>query len=150
MILFFHEKITQNPNGYVELLAFLNYDTIKKKEWSRNDLRKGVELGTIIEVDNYGEKVPRKGNKKLLELQLLSQKREMETEEKDEDKDKKDEEKKIGDDDRDKGLGLNHEKFQNEKNDNIPIILKINFKENNTITWKSIDEFKKLNPYLNF
>ena len=122
----------------------MNYNEIKKKEWSRNDLRKGVELSTIIEVDDYGEKVRRKGNKKLPELKLLNQKREMEEEKEDE---KKEEEKKEEEKESDSNM---HIEYQNrEKDDKIPIILKINFKEKNTISWKSIDEFKKLNPNLN-
>ena len=143
---FLHEKISQDPNGYVELSAFLNYNEIKKKEWSRNDLRKGVELSTIIEVDDYGEKVRRKGNKKLPELKLLNQKREMEEEKEDENV-KKEEEKKDEEKESDSNM---HIEYQNrEKDDKIPIVLKINFKEKNTISWKSIDEFKKLNQDLN-
>ena len=149
---YLREKISQDPNGYVELSAFLNYDEIKSKEWSRNDLRKSVELSNIIEIDDYGEKVRRKGNKKLPELQLLNQKKEIEQEES-ENIPKKEEDENMNKDmetEQDQGLGATQDEVViDDKIEKIPLILRIKFSEKSPILWRSIDQFKKLNPELN-
>ena len=130
----------------------MNYDEIKSKEWSRNDLRKSVELSNIIEIDDYGEKVRRKGNKKLPELQLLNQKKEMEQEES-ENIPKKEEDENMNKDmetEQDQGLGATQDEVViDDKIEKIPLILRIKFSEKSPISWRSIDQFKKLNPELN-
>ena len=145
---YLREKISQDPNGYVELSVFLNYDEIKSKEWSRNDLRKGAELSNIIEVDDYGEKVRRKGNKQLPELNNKNM-------EMDESSNilRKEEDENINRDmeqEQEQGLGMTQEEVViDDKIEKIPLILRIKFNEKSPVSWRSIDEFKKLNPGLN-
>ena len=123
---FFHERISSDPEGYLELKYILKCNKIKNKGWTREDLKKGIELSTLIELDKSGEKVRRKNNIKLPELLLLQKKRKEKKLEKKEDKtdEKGDIKKDI-------------------------IILKITCKEKSSSSWKQIfEEFKNSNPEL--
>ena len=118
---FFHEKISSNTNGYLDLDLILKCNKIKKKGWTKEDLKKGIELSDILELDETGEKVRRKGNLELPELVLLSKKRKK---------------------------GKNDEKEEKEEKKE-PVILKLKSKEKTESSWKLIfDEFKKVNPEL--
>jgi len=117
------EKILSNPDGYIDLEELLHYEDIKEKLWTAEELRKGVELSQLVELDSTGDKIRRKDNLKLPELSLLSQKR------------------------KEEDVKMENEKEKGDKKDFI--ILKINCKEKTTIPLKNIlDEFKKLNPDL--
>lgn len=121
---FFHQKISTDPKGYLDLDLLLKCNKIKNKGWTKEDLKSGIELSDIIELDKTGERVRRKNNKILPELTLLSKKRKKETKKED-----------------------NKEEEKEEKKD--PTILKISSKEKCTSSWKDIYEgFKKLNPDL--
>ena len=121
---FFNEKISSDPESYLDLKILLKCNKIKNKGWTIEDLKKGIELSEILELDLKGEKVRRK-DKKLPELLLLQKKR----------KNKK-------------------TKKQTEKNEETkekiePIILKIISQKKSSSSWKKIsDEFKDLNPEL--
>ena len=102
-------------------------------------------------MDDYGEKVRRKGNKELPELS--SQRKDMMDLEESENFSRRDEETNhpmgVGDMTQEPGATGNPDDINEEKNENIPVILKIKYKEKSPISWDSIDEFKKLNPELN-
>ena len=122
---FFHEKISSSANGYLDLELLLKCNKIKNKGWTKEDLKKGIELSDALELDKTGEKVRKKGNLELPELLLLAKKRKKDNKKKEDEKD----DKKGG------------------KKD--PIIFKITCKEKSASSWKAIfDEFKKLNPEL--
>ena len=124
---FFHERISSDPEGYLELKYILKCNKIKNKGWTKEDLKKGIEISTSIELDKSGEKVRRKNNQKLPELLLLQKKR------KDEKKPEKKEDKKE----------------QKEDNKKDILILKITCREKSSSSWKNIfEEFKNSNPEL--
>ena len=84
---FFHNKISENQNGYLDLDFLLKCNKIKKAGWSKEDLIEGIKLSEVIELDDTNDKVRRKDNKPLPELVLLTQKRtKPEKEEKEEEK----------------------------------------------------------------
>jgi hypothetical protein len=121
---FFHQKISSDVNGYVDLDFFLKCNKIIKAGWVKDDLKNGIKLSNELELDSTNERVRRKDNKPLPELTLLNKKR------------KKSEDK---------------EQSNNEEKDELePTILKITTKEECKINWKDIiNEFKKENPELN-
>ena len=82
---FFHGLISSDANGYLNLDYILKCNKIKKKGWTKDDIIKGIELSTFVELDKTEQKVRRKDNLKLPELTLLNKKRKKE--------DKKEEEK---------------------------------------------------------
>ena len=121
---FFHQKISSDVNGYIDLNFFLKCNKIIKAGWSKEDLKNGIKLSNELELDNTTERVRRKDNKALPELTLLNKKR------------KKSEDKENTN--------------EKEKEENEPTILKITTKEECNIKWKDIlNEFKKENPVLN-
>ena len=86
---FFHNKISENQNGYLDLDFLLKCNKIKKAGWSKEDLIEGIKLSEVIELDDTNDKVRRKDNKPLPELVLLTQKRtKPEKEEKEEEKER--------------------------------------------------------------
>ena len=130
---FFHEKISSSSEGYLDLELFLKCNKIKNKGWTKEDLKKGIQLSKEIELDETGEKVRRKYNSELPELLLLAKKRKNDKGKKGSKKeeDKKEEEETTFD--------------KNEK-----VILKITCKEKTESPWKKIhEEFTKVNPDLN-
>ena len=132
---FFHDIISSNPEGYLDLKYLLKCNKIKNKGWTKDDLKKAIEQSTSIELDKTGDKVRRKDNLELPELLFLEKKRKKPKKQKKEDKkiEKKDE---------------SGEKPENKERKD-PIILKITCKEKSSLTWKNIfEEFKKLNQEL--
>ena len=71
---FFHDKISENSNGYLDLDYLLKCNKIKKAGWTKEELIEGIKLSDIVELDNTNNKVRRKDNKPLPELVLLSKK----------------------------------------------------------------------------
>jgi hypothetical protein len=78
---FFHQKISEDANGYLELNYLLNCNKCKKAGWTIDDLKEGIKLSDKLELDKTEKKVRRKDNKALPELVLLSKKRKKEDEE---------------------------------------------------------------------
>ena len=148
---FFHQLISSSPDGYLDLKYILKCNKIKKKGWSKDDLKKGVELSDFIELDKTGEKIRRKNNLKLPELTLLNQKRK-----KSDIKEKDKKEDKINDDTNNKEIKKEEAELpaptpilKLEERKDI-IIFKINCEGKTESSWKKIfEEFKKLNPELN-
>ena len=121
---FFHQKISSDINGYIDLNFFLKCNKIIKAGWTKDDLKNGIKLSNELELDSTNERVRRKDNKPLPELTLLNKKR------------KKSEDKEESNDE--------------EKEEVNQTILKITTKEECKIKWKDIiNEFKKENPELN-
>lgn len=121
---FFHGKISNNPEGYVELEYFLKCNKIIKNGWKMKDIVEGIKQSPLLELDYSGQKVRRKDNKPLPELTLLKKKRKKDEEEEEE----KEEEQKLTID---------------------PVILKVTTEADVNIKWKNIlDEFKKTNKNL--
>ena len=126
---FFHQKISSDPEGYIDLDFFLKCNKIKNAGWTKEELKEGIKESSEIELDESTEKVRRKNNKELPELILLSKKR------------KKEEKKEEEEDEKEK---------ENENNSNEPIILKVTTEEETKIKWKDIlEEFQKSNLNLN-
>jgi hypothetical protein len=78
---YFHQKISEDANGYLELDYLLNCNKCKKAGWTIDDLKEGIKLSDKLELDKTEKKVRRKDNKALPELVLLSKKRKKEDEE---------------------------------------------------------------------
>ena len=78
---FFHSKISEDANGYLDLDFLLKCNKIKKAGWNKDELVKGIKLSGIIELNSKEDKVRRKDNKPLPELVLLSKKRQKPEEE---------------------------------------------------------------------
>ena len=117
---FFHQKISEDSNGYIELDFLLKCNKIKKAGWTKEELKDGIKLSDKIELDKTENKVRRKDNKPLPELVLLSKKR------------------KNDDDEED------------EKEQKEPIILMFTCEESNKSNWKDICQaFKNENSDLN-
>ena len=119
---FFHQIISSEPDGYINIDYFLKCKKIQNKKWTKNELIEGIKESEELELDKNNEKVRRKNNKELPELILLSQKRKKENE--------------------------NKEKIEEEKLDKI--ILKIISNEDIKVKWQEIiSNFKKENPNVN-
>ena len=119
---FFHQIISSEPDGYINIDYFLKCKKIQNKKWTKNELIEGIKESEELELDKNNEKVRRKNNKELPELILLSQKRKKENE--------------------------NKEKKEEEKLDKI--ILKIISNEDIKVKWQEIiSNFKKENPNVN-
>ena len=118
---FFHNKISENPNGYLDLDFLLKCNKIKKAGWSKDELVEGIKLSDVIELDDTNNKVRRKDNKPLPELTLIAQKRA---------KPEKEEEKE-------------------EEKEREPVILMFESEEENQSNWRDIcNAFKTENPDL--
>ena len=78
---FFHQKISENPNGYLELNFLLKCNKCKKAGWTLDELKEALKLSDMLELDETETKVRRKGNKPLPELILLAKKRKKDDEE---------------------------------------------------------------------
>ena len=84
---FFHQKISEEPNGYLSLDFLLKCNKCKKAGWTKDELKEALKTSDKLELDKTESKVRRKDNKPLPDLILLSQKR-------NKDEDGKEEEKK--------------------------------------------------------
>ena len=117
---FFHQKISEDPNGYLELDFLLKCNKCKKSGWTKEEILEGIKLSDKLELDKTEKKVRRKDNKPLPELVLLSKKRQKEEDKKDSDEEKE------------------------------PIILMFTCKESNDSNWKDVCQaFKDENSELN-
>jgi hypothetical protein len=126
---FFHQKITEDPNRYLDLELLLKCNKCKNAGWTLDDIKSGIKLSENIELDKEEKKVRRKDNKPLPELALLSQKR------KNEEENKKEENEE------------NEESVELEKKD--PVILMFTCEEQSFSNWKDICKaFKDENPEL--
>ena len=124
---FFHQKITSDSEGYIDLDYFLKCNKVKNAGWTKEELKEGINESKELELDETKERVRRINNKELPELILLNKKRKKE--------EKEDE---------------NEEKEEEENESIDPTILKITSNEETKIKWKDIlSEFKKENPNLN-
>jgi len=81
---FFHQKISEDANGYLDIELLLKCNKCKKSGWTIDDLKEGIKLSDILELDKTEKKVRRKDNKPLPELVLLSKKRKKEEEKEEE------------------------------------------------------------------
>ena len=137
---FFHQIISSDPNGYIDLDLILKCNKIKRKQWTKEDLIKGIELSNFVELDETKRKVRRKNNLKLPELTLLKQKRKKEQKK---EVDKKEEPKEN------KKKKTCDEPIKLDRK-NITILKITSAEDTSSIYWKTIfAEFKKLNPELN-
>lgn len=118
---FFHQKISEDANGYLELDFLLKCNKCKKAGWTVDDLKEGIKLSDKLELDKTEKKVRRKDNKALPELVLLSKKRKKED-----------------------------EKEEEEDQHREPVILMFTCKEPNNSNWRDVCQvFKDENPELN-
>ena len=85
---FFHKKISEEPNGYLDLDLFLKCNKIKKAGWTIDELKEGIKLSAQLELDKEEKKVRRKDNKALPELILLNKKRNKENKKEEKEKEK--------------------------------------------------------------
>ena len=123
---FFHSKISEDSEGYVEIGLFLNCNKVKKLNVTKEDILKALKLSQELELNSTEDKVRRKGNMPLPELKLL----------------KKKQKRKESDSESEEEKG--------EKDSYDPIILVIKSDKDTEIRWKNIqDEFALLNPHLN-
>ena len=83
---FFHQKISENSNGYLDLELLLKCNKIKNAGWTLDEIKEGIKLSNNIELDKDEKKVRRKDNKPLPELVLLAKKRKKEKKEEKEEK----------------------------------------------------------------
>ena len=83
---FFHQKITEDPNGYLDLELLLKCNKCKNAGWTLDDIKSGIKLSENIELDKEEKKVRRKDNKPLPELKLLTKKRKKEEKKEEEEK----------------------------------------------------------------
>ena len=83
---FFHQKISENSNGYLDLELLLKCNKIKNAGWTLDEIKEGIKLSNNIELDIDEKKVRRKDNKPLPELVLLAKKRKKEKKEEKEEK----------------------------------------------------------------
>jgi hypothetical protein len=126
---FFHSKISEDSEGYVDVNLFLNCNKVKKLNVTKDDIVNAIKTSEDLELNSTGDKVRRKGNKSLPELKLLKKKQKRRDSE-----DEKDNEPE-------------EEKADNASFD--PIILEIKSNKDTEIRWKNIqDEFALLNSHL--
>ena len=119
---FFHNKISEDPNGYLDLDLLLKCNKIKNAGWTIDEIKEGIKLSENIELDAEGKKVRRKDNKPLPELVLLNKKRKKE--------------KKNGE--------------EKEKEEKEPVVLMFSCEEPNKSNWKEIcKSFENENQELN-
>ena len=78
---FFHQKISEDSNGYIDLNFLLKCNKCKKAGWTIDDLKEALKSSDKLELDKTENKIRRKDNKPLPELTLLTKKRKKEDEE---------------------------------------------------------------------
>ena len=125
---FFRQLILSDANGYLDLDYIMKCNKIKKKGWTKEEIKKGVELSDLVELDVTKEKIRKKNKLKLPELSLLNlKKKREEKKEKDKKEDNnKNKKKKI------------EEEPKKEFNKKDKIIFRIISEEDSTISWKEI------------
>jgi hypothetical protein len=120
---FFHEKISNDPEGYLDIDHIMNCNKIKALNVTKDDVVSAVKHSNELELDNSNTKIKRKGNKHLPLLKLLNKKRKADESEEDDN--------------------------DNEAKSLDPVILEIHSDKEVDFKWQIVqDEFKKLNPSL--
>jgi hypothetical protein len=129
---FFHEKISSDSEGYVDIVNFLACNKVKKSGATSEDILKAVSTSTLLQVS--GDRVRRVDNKALPELKLLNKKTKREDTE---------------------GDGEGEKQTKQDRNDREqeesfdPVILEIKADKEPEFKWKQIqDKFKALHPLL--
>jgi hypothetical protein len=124
---FFHEKISNDVDGFVELEHFMNCNKIKKMNATKENVVDAIKKSFLLELNKSGDKVRRVGNQALPELKYLNKKTNRPEDEHHEDGNDKEAEQSFD-----------------------PVILQINADKTPEFKWKAIQvEFKNLNPHLN-
>ena len=88
---FFHDLISKDKDGYLDLQYILQCNLIKKNKWTKDQIIESIKESENIEINTDKTKLRRKGNKLLPPLdekKLLNRKRNREKENKNKDKDK--------------------------------------------------------------
>jgi len=125
---FFHEIISKDPEGFLNLDYLLKCNNINKLAATKDEIANAVGLSKVVELDTSKSKVRRLGNKKLPELKLLKNKRKASE---DNDKDEKEEE-------------------DNDEEDVDHTILNISTANDTQLRWKTILEaFQSNNKDIN-
>jgi hypothetical protein len=118
---FFHEKMSGDSQGYLDIDFILNCNKIKKVNATKEEIINACKLSSQLELS--GERVRRSGNKPLPELKFLNKK----TKRKDEDDQEEDKEAENFD----------------------PVILEFSADKEPAFKWKAIqDKYRELNPNL--
>ena len=73
---FFHSKILADPYGYLDLELIMQCIKVRKAHWTKDDIISGIKTSELIELNKEENKVRRKDNKPLPQLdQTLLQKK---------------------------------------------------------------------------
>ena len=89
---FFHDLISKDKEGYLDLEYILQCNIIKKNKWTKDQILESIKESEKIEANTDKTKIRRKDNKPLPPLdenKLLNRKREREKENKNKNKKKK-------------------------------------------------------------
>lgn len=129
---FFHDKISSDTQGYVDVDFFMNCNKIKQLGVNKEDVVKAAKLSSGIELDDKDTKVRRAQNKPLPDLKLLLNKK------------TKRERVESVDDEKDKENG------KQENNSFDPVIYELTAEKENEISWKDVlEEVKTINSGIN-
>jgi hypothetical protein len=71
---FFHNKIKEDKEGYLDLEHVMNCNKIKTQGISKDAIRAAVKESTLVEIDATGERIRRKGNTALPEPKFKERK----------------------------------------------------------------------------
>ena len=71
---FFHKKISEGDNGYIDINLFLNCNKVKKAGWTIEEIKNALNKSTKLELNEEKNKIRRKDNKPLPALNLLNKK----------------------------------------------------------------------------
>ena len=122
---FFHEKISSDEQGYLDLEHILACNKVKNSNTNKEELINAIKLSSELELS--GDRVRRVSNKPLPELKMLGKKsHRTETDDKEDEKDHKEADESFD-----------------------PVILEISSDKEPEFKWKAIqDRFRELNPQL--
>ena len=116
---FFHNKISENKEGYLPLDLITSCKKVKDANWTLDEIISAINASEYLELDSTSNFLRRKNNKQLPTLQLLNKKRKKEN----------------------TSTSLNNNKE--------PIILTIKSNKQTDTKWKDIqNKYKALNPTL--
>lgn len=62
---FFYNKIKDDADGYLELDLIMNCNKVKSMGLSKETIKEAVKGSDLVEISEDGNKIRRKGNKKL-------------------------------------------------------------------------------------
>lgn len=71
---FFHNKIKEDKEGYLDLEHVMNCNKIKTQGISKDAIRAAVKESTLVEIDATGDRIRRKGNTALPEPKFKERK----------------------------------------------------------------------------